>query len=178
MKAVKLIDRLNKNYVRDAIQRMQVYHWIKEVKSRRNDLSNIPRSGRALDEELDDCIGKASKRIPAFQWKRLQVPWISTPRRCETIWPSSGDEIPYKVVPPYIDVDTKGNIKRWPEACGKRYKAMQPPTPISWRLAMSCERSMNAIMKHWEQRHGRKWVNLSGRCIITRRRWSLRFLMV
>jgi hypothetical protein len=42
MKAVEIIDRLNKHYGWDALQRTQVYYWIKEVTSDRKDPSNIP----------------------------------------------------------------------------------------------------------------------------------------
>jgi hypothetical protein len=43
---VEIIDRLNQHYDGDAPQRMQVYYWIKEVKSGRKDLSNVPPLGR------------------------------------------------------------------------------------------------------------------------------------
>jgi hypothetical protein len=37
VKAVEITDRLNKHYGQDALERTQVYDWIKEVKSgRRN----------------------------------------------------------------------------------------------------------------------------------------------
>jgi hypothetical protein len=37
MKRVAIVDRLNKYHDRDALQRTQVDHWIKEVKSGRKD---------------------------------------------------------------------------------------------------------------------------------------------
>jgi hypothetical protein len=67
MKGVEIIERLNEHSGRDALQRTQVYHWMKEVKSGRKDLSNIPPPGRAADEGSDDCIGKALKEDPIFR---------------------------------------------------------------------------------------------------------------
>jgi hypothetical protein len=72
MKGVEIIDRLKKHHGRDALQRTQVYNWIKEVKSGRKDLSNIPPPGKAPDEGLDNCIGKALKEDLIFQRKRMK----------------------------------------------------------------------------------------------------------
>jgi hypothetical protein len=64
MKGVKIIDRLNKHYRGDALQRKQVYNWIKEMKSKRRDLSNIQPLERVPDEGLDDCNAKALTEDP------------------------------------------------------------------------------------------------------------------
>jgi hypothetical protein len=71
MKGVEIIDRLNKHYGRDALQRTQVYCWIKEVKSGRNDLSNIPPPGMAPDEGPVNCIGKALKEDPNLSTRKI-----------------------------------------------------------------------------------------------------------
>jgi hypothetical protein len=64
MKGVEIIPRLNKHYGKDALQRTQVYCWIKKVKTGRQNLSNLPPPGRTSDEGLDDCIAKALKEDP------------------------------------------------------------------------------------------------------------------
>jgi hypothetical protein len=61
MKGVEIINMLTKYYCGDALQRMKVYYWIKEVKSGKNDSSNVPPPARAPDDGLDDCIAKALK---------------------------------------------------------------------------------------------------------------------
>jgi hypothetical protein len=71
MKGVEIIDGLNKHYGWDAIQRTQVYYWIKEVKSEGKDLSNIPPAGRAPDEGLYSCIGKALKEDPHLSTRKI-----------------------------------------------------------------------------------------------------------
>jgi hypothetical protein len=68
---VEIIDRLNKHHGWDALQRTQVYYWIKDVKSRRKDLLNITPPGKAPDEGLDDCIGKALKDDPCFSTRKI-----------------------------------------------------------------------------------------------------------
>jgi hypothetical protein len=62
----EIIDRLNKSYSWDPLQRTQIYHWIEEVNSRRKDLPNILPPGRVPDEGLNDCIGKAFKKNSRF----------------------------------------------------------------------------------------------------------------
>jgi hypothetical protein len=69
-KGVEIIDRLNKHYGRDSLQRTQVYYWIKEVKFGSMDLSNIPPPAKAQDDGLDDCIGKAFKKDPHLSTRR------------------------------------------------------------------------------------------------------------
>jgi hypothetical protein len=71
MNGVEIIDRLNEHYVRDAIQRTQVYHWIKEVKSGRKDPSNILLLRRAPNEGPDDCIEKALKEDPRLSRRKI-----------------------------------------------------------------------------------------------------------
>jgi hypothetical protein len=61
MTGVEIIDRLNKCYGRNALQRTQMYYWIREVKSGRKDLSNVSPAGWALDEGLDHCVAKGLK---------------------------------------------------------------------------------------------------------------------
>jgi hypothetical protein len=61
MKGLELIESLHKHYGGDALQRTQIYHWIKEVKSRRKAFSNVPAPGRAPDEGLSDCIAMVLK---------------------------------------------------------------------------------------------------------------------
>jgi hypothetical protein len=48
-----------------------VYCWIKEVKSGRKDLSNLPPPGTAPDEKLDDCIAKALKGNPHLSTRKI-----------------------------------------------------------------------------------------------------------
>jgi hypothetical protein len=71
MKATEIIDQLSKHYGWDALQRRQVYSWIKEVKSGRNDFLNIPPRGRAPDEGLDECFGKAAKEDPHLSTREI-----------------------------------------------------------------------------------------------------------
>jgi hypothetical protein len=54
MKGVEVIDKLNKHYGGDALQQTQVYYWIKQMKSGKQDLSSAPPPRRAPDEGLDD----------------------------------------------------------------------------------------------------------------------------
>jgi hypothetical protein len=61
---VKIINRLNKRYGGDALQRTNVYCWIKDVKSGRRHLSNVSPQGRAPDEGLHDGIAKALRKDP------------------------------------------------------------------------------------------------------------------
>jgi hypothetical protein len=70
MKWVEVIDRLNQYDDRDAVQRMRVYYWIKEVKSRRMDLSTMSPPGRASDEGLDNGIGKALNENPSLSVRK------------------------------------------------------------------------------------------------------------
>jgi hypothetical protein len=71
VKRVEIIDRLNKYYGGDAIQRTQVCYWIREVKSGRKDLSNVTLPGRAPCEGLDDCIAKALKEDPHLLTRKI-----------------------------------------------------------------------------------------------------------
>jgi hypothetical protein len=71
MKWVEIIDRLNKHYGRDPLQRTQACYWIKEVKSGRKDLSNVLQPGRASDEGLDDSIGKALIKSPPLSTRKI-----------------------------------------------------------------------------------------------------------
>jgi hypothetical protein len=64
VKGVEIMDRLNQHYDGDALQRTPVYCWIKQVKSGRKNLSKVPPAGRALDNGLNDYIGKALKEDP------------------------------------------------------------------------------------------------------------------
>jgi hypothetical protein len=70
MKRMEIVDRLNHHY-RDALQRTQVYCWIKEVQSEGKDSSNIPSRGRASDEGLDDCIRKGLKEDPHLSTRKI-----------------------------------------------------------------------------------------------------------
>jgi hypothetical protein len=79
MKGVKNIDTLNKHYGEDALQRTQAYHWIREVKSGRKDLSHVPPQGRAPDEELDDCIVQTFTEDPHLSTKRIAMALNSSP---------------------------------------------------------------------------------------------------
>jgi hypothetical protein len=74
VKGIGIIDRLNKHSGRDALQRVQVYYWIKEVKSRRKNLSNIPPPRKAPYEILNDWIGRELKSILIFDRERSQRP--------------------------------------------------------------------------------------------------------
>jgi hypothetical protein len=71
MKGVETIDRLHKYYGRDALQRTQVYYWIREVKSGRKDLLNISPAGSALDEGLYHCIAKGLKEDPHLSTRKI-----------------------------------------------------------------------------------------------------------
>jgi hypothetical protein len=70
-KGVEIINTLKKHYGRIAFQRLQVFYWIKEVKSARKNLSNIPRPGRAADERPNDCIERALKKDPCISTKKI-----------------------------------------------------------------------------------------------------------
>jgi hypothetical protein len=50
---------------------MQGYRWIKEVELERRDFLNIPPPGRAPDQGLDDCIGKAVKEDPRLSTGKI-----------------------------------------------------------------------------------------------------------
>jgi hypothetical protein len=71
MKLVEIIDRLNQHYGQGASRLTPVYSWIKEVKSWRKNLLNIPPPGRVRDEALDGCIGKALKENPHLSTKNI-----------------------------------------------------------------------------------------------------------
>jgi hypothetical protein len=71
MKGVEIIYRLNEHYGRDALERTQVHYWIKEARSGRKNLSNIPPPGRAWNNGLDDCIGKALKEDPHLSTRKI-----------------------------------------------------------------------------------------------------------
>jgi hypothetical protein len=70
MKRAEIIDPLNKDYGRDALQRMQVHDSIKDLKSGSKDLPNIPPPGREPDNGLDKCIGKALKQDPHLSTRK------------------------------------------------------------------------------------------------------------
>jgi AraC-like DNA-binding protein len=71
MRRAGIIDRLNKHYGGDALQRTQVYHWIKEEKFGNKELSNIPPPRRAPDKGLYDCIAKALQEDPHLSTARI-----------------------------------------------------------------------------------------------------------
>lgn len=90
MKRVEIIKSLSKHDDWGALDRTQVYYWIKEMKSGKN-ASNNPPSGRAPNEELNECIGKALKEDPHFSARKIAKGLKLVPRRCKTIWPKLWD---------------------------------------------------------------------------------------
>jgi hypothetical protein len=62
---------MNKHYDQDAIQRMQVYYWIKEVKPGRRDLLDTRPPPRTPGERLDDCIGRTLKTDPHLSTRKF-----------------------------------------------------------------------------------------------------------
>jgi hypothetical protein len=71
MRRADIIDMLNKHYGGDALQRTQVYCWIKEVKLGNKDLSNVPPPRRGPDERLYDCIAKALQEDPHLSTTKI-----------------------------------------------------------------------------------------------------------
>jgi hypothetical protein len=71
LKWTEVIGRLNKHYNGDALQRTQVYYWVKEGKSERKNTSNTPPLRRAANEGLNDCIGKALKGDPRLSMGKI-----------------------------------------------------------------------------------------------------------
>jgi hypothetical protein len=71
MKGVEIVDKLNEHYGGDALQRTQVYHWIKDVKSGRKDLSKVPPRGSVPDKGLDDCIAQALREDLHHSTRRI-----------------------------------------------------------------------------------------------------------
>jgi DNA-binding transcriptional ArsR family regulator len=70
VKRLEIMDRLNKHYGQ-AFQRTQVSYWIKEVKTRRKDLSNILPPGWVPNERLDNCNGKPLKEDPRLSTRKI-----------------------------------------------------------------------------------------------------------
>jgi hypothetical protein len=73
MKEVEIINWMNKQYDRHALQRMQVYCWIKEMKSDRKNLSDMRPPRRTPDEGLDDCIGRTLKEDPHLSTGKITL---------------------------------------------------------------------------------------------------------
>jgi hypothetical protein len=74
MNGVEIIDRLSKHYGGDALQRTQVYYWIKEVKlGERIFQKSRHWKGRQMRESMT-ALRRRSKRILIFQRKVLQTP--------------------------------------------------------------------------------------------------------
>jgi hypothetical protein len=71
MNGVEIIGRLNKHYGGDALQRTQVCYLIKEVKSGRKDLSDVPPPGRAPDDGFYDPIENAFKEDPHLSTRKI-----------------------------------------------------------------------------------------------------------
>jgi hypothetical protein len=72
---VKIIDALNNNWGGDALQQMQVYYWIKEVKSGRKDLSNVPPPGVRQMRDWMTALRRSQRRSSSFNeknWKGLE----------------------------------------------------------------------------------------------------------
>jgi hypothetical protein len=61
-----------------------------------------------------------------------------------------------RLVPTCGRLHKKPNIGRWPEACYKHWKAIQPPISISCVLGMGRGCFMSTIMKHRRRGRGRK----------------------
>jgi hypothetical protein len=172
MKGVEIIGRLNKHYSADALQRMQVCHWIKQVKSGRNDLSNVSPPGRAPDEALNDCIAKALE----------EDPHLSTRKIAKTLNVSS------TTVPNHLtkSLEMKCYHMRWAhhapkaaqkakrtEMAGSMLQTLESHTTSNARFPWTCDKSQMFYEYRpemmWDHL-GTKWTNLSGRCIIPGRR--------
>jgi hypothetical protein len=129
-----------------------VYCWIKEVKSGRKDLSDILPSGRVTDDRLNDCNGTVLKaNLQLLTGNITQALDISSMKIPNHLTKSLGMKCHHaRWVPHMLTATQRTNVKRWPEACYKRWKAMQPLT------STSCGCSMSNIMKQCGHCRGRK----------------------
>lgn len=55
-KTEDIVKELKDVYGKEALSRSRVYYWVKEIKLGREDLNDLPRSGRPIDEQLINTI--------------------------------------------------------------------------------------------------------------------------
>ncbi len=56
MKPKDIIVELQKTYGDECLSETQIYFWIREIKCGREDLSDLPKPGRPVDEPLTVAI--------------------------------------------------------------------------------------------------------------------------
>jgi hypothetical protein len=175
MKRVEIIHNLNKHHDGDALQRTQVYYWIKEVKWRKKNLSNGPPR-----EGPDDCIATALKEDPHLSTRKIAKALNSSSARVRNqLTRSLGMKCYHmRCVPHTLAAAQRAKRAETAGSWYKRWKAIQPPTATSCKLVMSVRCSVRTIAKPFGQRRGRKWTNLNGPGIVMGKRWSVRSSMV
>jgi hypothetical protein len=136
MKGMEIMNRPNKSYGRDALQRRQVYYWIKELKSGTKDFQT-PRDQEAHQvRDWMTGLGRRIKRILIFNEFNEKNHKSHEYELYEGVKPF-GDEIPrYAMGHPHIDSGTKDKTSednRKDAAKPAKPYSLQLPLPVDWR---------------------------------------------
>lgn len=71
MSPKEIIAELQETYGDASLKESQIYYWIREIRLGREDLNDLPRSGRPVDEQLTITIQREHKKVPSAGCRQL-----------------------------------------------------------------------------------------------------------
>ncbi|KAH0792573.1 histone-lysine N-methyltransferase SETMAR-like protein [Histomonas meleagridis] len=73
MRILDIVKELKDVYRDEALSKTQVYFWVKEIKMGREDLNNLPKEGRPIDEQLIVSIQDHLKKEPFSSSRKIAL---------------------------------------------------------------------------------------------------------